>query len=216
MKKPLVWLGLPVLAGIVLALTQAWPVSETDQTALCAANLRALYVAMGSYAQDNDGYYPPAVNRLSAGHTWLWWFDYLKPYTPDARVFCCPASAKAAEFGVYDPPEPLLPPIGFSPQIVSYGMSIWWDPNVTKGASYRPEMIVAPDTVLLFADAKAYLVSNYRTGYDVTTPHDGALNVCVASGAVLLAKPEYRPDGQYVLRAVGDSRPLKWSPRDLK
>ena len=216
MKKPVVWLGVALLAVMTLALGLAWPVGGTDRTALCAANLKALHAAMGRYAQDYDGYYPPAVNTLSAGQTWLWWFDYLKPYTPDARVFCCPSSAKAAEFGVYDPPEPLLPPAAFSPYTVSYGMNIYFDPRVTKGVSYRPETIIAPDAVPVFADAQGFLVSAFRTGWNVTTPHDGALNVCVASGAVFLARPDYQADGTYVLRALADSRALKWAPRDSK
>ena len=184
---------------------------DPDARQVCAGNLKALYAATRAYAADHEGDLPPSVNPRTGGQVWLWWYDSLKPYTSDLRVFCCPASPKAEEYGVYDQ-EPLLPPAVFSPHMVTYGMNYLFAPAHNKRAPYRLATLENPGNVLLFAEAKSYLVSSNRGGWDVNPLHDGVLNACLADGAVIPARPEYRAGGAYVLRRVDNGKALAWSP----
>lgn len=69
---------------------------ERARRALCANNLRQIYVALNLYADDNEGSYPPDVlpgdpitHRTRASSTA---FSYLYPkYTDDFKILWCPS-----------------------------------------------------------------------------------------------------------------------------
>lgn len=195
-----------------LALIPAWS-SLTDSAArrdVCSANLTALYRASMAYAADNDGYFPFAQMTRPRPNVWLWWYDFVSPYTNNPQVFSCPSSEKAEEYGVYDDPEPLLPGLAFTPHIVSYGMGYWYSRDHDERAPYRPDDLQKPADTLLFADARGYLVSPNRGGWDVDARHDGQVNVILATGALVMTRPRYVESGAYTLHRVNDDTALHW------
>lgn len=199
-------------ALIILALLPAYSELTTPaaKRMVCTSNLQALYQATRAYAADNDGYFPFAQETRKPPNVWLWWYDFLGPYAKDPHIFCCPASKKAEEYDVYAEPEPLLPGLAFSPYWVSYGMGYWYSRDHDPHAPYRPETLTDPHNTLLFADAMGQLVSSNKGGWNVDARHDGAVNVVLADGNVILTKPEYQSNGNYLLRRVADGQPLTW------
>lgn len=179
----------------------------------CAANLKALYQACLAYAADHGDRFPSAQTKRPAPEVWRWWYDDLKPYLTDPRVVCCQASRQAAEYGVWDEPEPLLPAPAFSPHWVSYGMTWWFSKDNDPRAPYRLADLAKPADTPLFADSKSYLISSHRSGWDVDARHDGALLTVLCNGQVVRARPDYQADGSYHLKRVPSGETLTWGPR---
>jgi hypothetical protein len=199
-------------SAIVLALLPAYCelTGPAGKRQVCSANLVALYQATRAYAADNDGYFPFAQAKQPPPHVWLWWFDYLQPYVKNPQIFCCPASKKADEYDVYAEPEPLLPGLAFSPYWVSYGMGSWYARDFDPRAPYRPDTLTDQHSTLLFADAMGQLVTSNKGGWNVDPRHEGAVNVVLADGTVVVTKPEYKPNGSYELLRIDNGRPLTW------
>lgn len=201
-------------AVILLALLPAWAQLSGGAAAwrrVCDGNLKALYQAARAYGADHDDYFPFGVNRRPAPQVWLWWYDFLAPYTPDAHVYCCPASKKAQEYDVYAPPEPLLPALAFSPYWVSYGLNYWLARDNDPGAPYKPSTLKDLANTPLFADAAGQLLSSNKGGWNVDPRHDGWVNVVLTNGALVMTKPEYDAKGDYVLRR-SNGQALHWMP----
>ena len=88
-----------IIIAILIGLLMPASLRVRDETLRrkCANNLRQIYVALISYAQDNNGRLPKDGGGLS-------WGDYLYPnYIDNEKVFNCPAHKDTWEVSAHAP-----------------------------------------------------------------------------------------------------------------
>src|SRR6185369_13352386 len=75
-----------ILAGMLLPVISR--AKETGRRIECLSNLKQLRLALGMYADDNDGQFPP---RFAP-----YWMTRLQQYYVDLRLLKCPSDSQAA------------------------------------------------------------------------------------------------------------------------
>ncbi len=71
-----------------------------SRSAQCANNLRQIYLAMEMYADDNQEYYPRAINVgvwNAADESQIGWMQRIYPYVKTPKIFRCPGQPKDTE-----------------------------------------------------------------------------------------------------------------------
>src|SRR2546421_12459217 len=71
---------IPILAAMLLPVVSR--AKEAGRRIGCLNNLKQLRLALGMYADDNDGQFPPRFAPF--------WMSRLKPYYADLRLLKCP------------------------------------------------------------------------------------------------------------------------------
>ena len=95
-----------ILAGMLLpAISGA---KEAGRRIACINNLKQLRLALGMYADDNDGQFPPRFGGLTESDTVTktnFWMTRLKPYYQDLRLLRCPTDPVAGHTAASGSPD---------------------------------------------------------------------------------------------------------------
>lgn len=150
--------------------------------ALCSEHLRRILTMNAAYEHDH-GVMPPVW--VAEKPLWKFWSHYLRQYTPDDKVFCCPEDPRNEL--MFKDEDPLFSPK--RPSSISYGMNERLFPNAVGGVrEIMSRKIKHPEIFLVFGDAAIPMLR------PVTLPgeprHDGRYHYITASGAQKLYRPE--------------------------
>jgi len=136
---------------------------ESSKSAKCATNLKQLAAAVMSYAADNNGMIPPAVqNPDPAAGGGKVWISSLDPYLPGPRpgllankdsAYFCPCARRPGEWANSAPDYTCNDRSDLTATTGTFVQHAW----LGAGASYPPQVrltsIARPSQVIMFADS---------------------------------------------------------------
>ncbi|MBM3475497.1 MAG: type II secretion system protein [Armatimonadetes bacterium] len=176
---------LVVLAIIAILASILFPVLSRARgkarQAACSSNMRQVGMALGMYADDQDGLLPPASTKIPGGHfvnPWhgqmdIVWWDLTLPYCRNESILRCPAAAQCLPAYLINAKLTFLQPGPLDACEDAASTILLFEYHVPEG----------PDDGGPIIPARSY-VADYDPVY-----HFGKMNVCFADGHVKPCAP---------------------------